>query len=170
MIIAGKKLSQFKNWTFCLVIGILECSLIPVGAILGLFTVIILRRKSVVELFSESSHNVSPSTKTEQINAVESHREAKQSQQTQNTGQYEDMAMPTTYLWQSIAVTLLCCLPVGIPAIIYAAKTNANNDAGNMEKAYNASRKARMWCLIAFAMGLIPLTIILISEWISFLH
>ena len=28
------------------------------------------------------------------------------------------------YLWQSIIVTLLCCLPLGIPAIIYATKVH----------------------------------------------
>ena len=50
------------------------------------------------------------------------------------------------YLVWSILVTLLCCLPLGIPAIIYAAQVN-----GAME----SSKKAKMWCWIAFGVGIV---------------
>ena len=32
------------------------------------------------------------------------------------------MAEPPTYLWQSIVEMLLCCLPLGIPALIFSTK------------------------------------------------
>ena len=52
MIIAGRKLSKFKSRTFCLVIGAIECAIIPIGTILGVFTLILLTKDSVKELFS----------------------------------------------------------------------------------------------------------------------
>jgi hypothetical protein len=56
-----------------------------------------------------------------------------------------------TYLFQSIAVTLLCCLPLGLVAIYYAAQVNSKLAAGNIPGAQQASGSARMWCWIAFA-------------------
>jgi len=52
MIIAGRKLSKFKSRTFCLVIGAIECALIPIGTILGVFTLILLTKDSVKDLFT----------------------------------------------------------------------------------------------------------------------
>jgi len=58
-----------------------------------------------------------------------------------------------TYLWQSIVVTLCCCLPLGIVAIIYSAQVSSKQSAGDVTGALDASKKARMWCWIAFAGG-----------------
>ncbi len=52
MIIAGRRLSRFRSRTFCLVVGAIECALIPLGTILGVFTLILLTKDSVKELFS----------------------------------------------------------------------------------------------------------------------
>ncbi|MDF7801231.1 CD225/dispanin family protein [Pontiellaceae bacterium B1224] len=59
------------------------------------------------------------------------------------------------YLWQSIVVTILCCWPVGIPAIIFAAKVNGLVAQGKIQEAQEASAKAKMWCWICFALGLV---------------
>jgi hypothetical protein len=59
------------------------------------------------------------------------------------------------YLWQSIAVTICCCPPVGIPAIVFAAQVNSKLATGDITGAIEASRKARMWCWISFAVGLV---------------
>lgn len=61
----------------------------------------------------------------------------------------------STYLWQSIVVTLICCQPFGIPAIVYAAKADAFKFTGNLAEARAASDKARTWCWVSFGLGLV---------------
>ena len=63
------------------------------------------------------------------------------------------------YLAQSILVTLLCCLPLGIPAIIFAAQVNGKLAAGDVEGALNSSRIAKMWCWISFGLGLVVIVL-----------
>lgn len=58
------------------------------------------------------------------------------------------------YLVQSILVTIFCCLPFGIPAIIFAAQVNGKLAAGDYAGAVDASNKAKMWCWISFGVGL----------------
>jgi cytochrome c biogenesis protein CcdA len=69
-----------------------------------------------------------------------------------------------TYLWQSIVVTLCCCLPLGVVAIIYSAQVNSKLSAGDMTGAVDASKKARMWCWIALAGGLVGFAIGIILQ------
>lgn len=63
-----------------------------------------------------------------------------------------------SYLVFAIIVTVLCCLPFGIPAIVYAAQVSGKVAAGNIEGALESSRKAKMWCWIAFGVGLAYIT------------
>jgi|SRR5580658_1690958 hypothetical protein len=58
------------------------------------------------------------------------------------------------YLVFAILVTVLCCLPAGIPAIVYAAQVNGKLQAGDMAGAQLASKNAKMWCMIAAGLGL----------------
>jgi len=58
------------------------------------------------------------------------------------------------YLWQAIACTACCCIPLGIPAIVYAAQVNTKVVSGDLEGARQASKNAKMWCWIAFGAGL----------------
>jgi hypothetical protein len=60
-----------------------------------------------------------------------------------------------TYLWQSIVVTACCCLPFGIAAIVFAAQVNSKLAAGDVQGAMESSRKAKMWCWIAFGLGIV---------------
>jgi hypothetical protein len=53
------------------------------------------------------------------------------------------------YLWQSIVVTILCCWPLGIPAIVYAAKVDGLKAVGDIQGAMSASNSAKTWCWIA---------------------
>ncbi len=64
------------------------------------------------------------------------------------------------YLVQSILVTLCCCLPLGIPAIVFAAQVNTKLAANDIVGALESSRKAKMWCWLAFGIGL-PLQLII---------
>lgn len=54
------------------------------------------------------------------------------------------------YLWQSIVVTILCCWPFGIPAIVYAAKVDGLVQRGDYAEAKIASDKAKFWCWMSF--------------------
>jgi hypothetical protein len=49
---AGRSLSKHKNYTFCIVIGALVCLSMPLGTILGIFTIIVLMRDSVKAIFN----------------------------------------------------------------------------------------------------------------------
>lgn len=59
------------------------------------------------------------------------------------------------YLWQSIVVTIVCCLPLGIPAIVYATRVNNLLLQGDTVGAAQASQSARMWCWISVAGGVL---------------
>lgn len=58
------------------------------------------------------------------------------------------------YLVFAILATVFCCLPAGIPAIIYAAQVNGKLQAGDVAGAQVASNNAKMWCLISLGLGL----------------
>ena len=60
------------------------------------------------------------------------------------------------YLWQSIVVTLFCCLPFGIVAIVYAAKVDGLRAAGDVAGASSASASAKTWCWVSFVSALVP--------------
>lgn len=57
------------------------------------------------------------------------------------------------YLWQSIVVTIFCCWPLGIPAVVYAAKVDGLRARGDIAGAMAASASAKNWCLIALGLG-----------------
>lgn len=57
------------------------------------------------------------------------------------------------YLVPAILVTLCCCLPFGIPALVFAAQVNGKVAAGDWVGAQLYSRKARFWCWMSFLAG-----------------
>lgn len=54
LIFAGRFLARKQRYVFCLVIACLSCLFIPLGTILGIFTIYVLMRPSVKELFAHS--------------------------------------------------------------------------------------------------------------------
>ena len=58
------------------------------------------------------------------------------------------------YLVQAILVTLFCCLPSGIAAIVFAAQVNGKLSAGDYAGAVDLSKKAKLWCWVSFGVGL----------------
>ena len=54
IMVAGRKLAQHKARFYCLVIAGIECIIVPFGTVLGVFTIIVLMKDSVMELFSAS--------------------------------------------------------------------------------------------------------------------
>lgn len=59
------------------------------------------------------------------------------------------------YLVQSVLVTICCCLPFGIVALVFAAQVNSKLAAGDVAGAQSASKSARTWCIVAFVAGLL---------------
>ncbi|MDE6267437.1 MAG: CD225/dispanin family protein [Muribaculaceae bacterium] len=62
---------------------------------------------------------------------------------------------PSTYLGWAIAATLLCCLPLGVVAIIYAAGVNSKFDRGDIEGARKSSERAQLWIMLSVTLGLL---------------
>jgi uncharacterized membrane protein YvbJ len=60
----------------------------------------------------------------------------------------------SNYMVQAILVTIFCCLPFGIPAIIFAAQVNSKVTSGDYQGAIKSSKQAKLWCWIAFGVGL----------------
>lgn len=57
------------------------------------------------------------------------------------------------YLVQAILVTIFCCLPFGIVAIIYAAQVNGKLAIGDRAGAMKTSASAKTWCWVSFGVG-----------------
>ena len=68
------------------------------------------------------------------------------------------------YLVQSIVVTLFCCLPMGIAAIVFAAQVNGKVQAGDISGAWESSRKAKMWCWWSLGLGLLTNVLLVVFQ------
>ncbi len=64
------------------------------------------------------------------------------------------------YLVQSILVTIFCCLPTGIAAIIFSSQVNTKLAIGDYGGAMESSKKAKLWCWISFGAGLAYMVVI----------
>ena len=69
-----------------------------------------------------------------------------------------------TWLVPSILVTLCCCLPFGIVAIVFASKANACLGTHDYEGAQKAANTAKMWFWIALGTGIVTNTIAFILQ------
>ena len=49
--IAGRRLGHNRSYMYCLVVAGIECMFMPIGTVLGVFTIIVLMRPTVKELF-----------------------------------------------------------------------------------------------------------------------
>lgn len=62
---------------------------------------------------------------------------------------------PKNYLVESILVTILCCLPLGIVGIIFATQVNTKFDAGDYAGAEKASKQAKQFMMWGLILGLV---------------
>lgn len=60
-----------------------------------------------------------------------------------------------SYLVPSILVTVLCCLPFGIPAIIFASQVQDKLLRGDIAGAQQSSKNAKTWCIVAVVAPLV---------------
>jgi len=80
-----------------------------------------------------------------------------------------------SHLAPAILVTLFCCLPFGIVAIVYAAEAMSRSSAGDCMGAFGASKRAAIWCWVSFlvALGawfvgaLVWVLLVVLSAWAS---
>jgi len=72
-------------------------------------------------------------------------------------GRYGDDANIPNHLFPAILVTILCCpcWPLGIVAIVQAARVNGLIAQGDYEGARRASESAKMWCIITFVVAIL---------------
>lgn len=59
------------------------------------------------------------------------------------------------YLVQAILVTVFCCLPTGVAAIVFAAQVNGKLQSGDYQGALKASGNVKTWCWISFGVGIV---------------
>jgi hypothetical protein len=52
ILIAGRSLALHKRYSFAMAMACIECVFVPFGTILGVFTIVVLSRESVKELFA----------------------------------------------------------------------------------------------------------------------
>ncbi|MCJ7662917.1 MAG: hypothetical protein MUO24_01600 [Desulfobacterales bacterium] len=55
LIIAGRSLARQAHYMFCMVMAAIECIFMPFGTVLGVFTIIVLARPSVKEMFEQNA-------------------------------------------------------------------------------------------------------------------
>jgi hypothetical protein len=67
-----------------------------------------------------------------------------------------------TYLVPAILCTLFCCLPFGVPAIVYAAQVSSKQGTGDIAGAQIASKNARTWCWVAFGVGVVLIIVLMV--------
>jgi hypothetical protein len=59
----------------------------------------------------------------------------------------------SNYLVPAI-LSLFCCMPLGVVAVIFAAQVNGKVAAGDIAGAMDSSKKAKMFSFIAIGLGL----------------
>jgi hypothetical protein len=62
---------------------------------------------------------------------------------------------PSDYLVLSIVITVCCCPPFGIPAIVFAAKSREQKKRGEIEEARKSAQTARVFCIVGIVLGLV---------------
>jgi hypothetical protein len=56
-------------------------------------------------------------------------------------------------------ISIFCCWPLAIPAIIFAAQVNSKVAAGDVAGAQDSSKKAKMFAFIAIGLGVVGIVI-----------
>lgn len=65
-------------------------------------------------------------------------------------------AAPPNYMVPAI-ISIFCCWPLAIPAIIFATQVNSKAAAGDLAGAQEASKKAKMFSYIALGIGILEI-------------
>lgn len=66
-------------------------------------------------------------------------------------------AQPKNYLVESILVTILCCMPLGVVGIVFASQVNTKYVAGDYAGAEESSKQAKKFMTWGIIAGVIVL-------------
>ena len=58
MFLGGKYLGRRTHYTFCFVVAAVSCLFSPIGTVLGVFTIVVLSRQSVKQLFNGKQNSI----------------------------------------------------------------------------------------------------------------
>ena len=67
-----------------------------------------------------------------------------------------------TWLWQSILATLLCCLPLGIVAIVFSSQAQSAMNTGNYALAADKAKQAKNFTLISVGLGVLAVVLYIV--------
>lgn len=70
---------------------------------------------------------------------------------------------PDPWLWQSIAATLLCCLPLGIVGIVFASQSMSAWSQGDAATAAAKAKQARTWTLVSVGLGIVAILLFIVA-------
>lgn len=69
--------------------------------------------------------------------------------------------MPPAYLVWAVVMTVCCCLPAGVVAIIFSSQVSSKYYAGDIEGARRSSERAQIWIIVSFVLGVLSNTLYL---------
>lgn len=72
---------------------------------------------------------------------------------------YPPMPCPKTYLVEALVVTICCCLPFGVVALVKSLQVNSFYHSGQYNAAVLASQDARKWSIIGLILGCFSLAL-----------
>lgn len=52
LLVAGRRLRQLRSYKYCFVVACISCALMPLGTVLGVFTILVLSRPTVKAMFA----------------------------------------------------------------------------------------------------------------------
>lgn len=64
-----------------------------------------------------------------------------------------------TWLWQSIVATVLCCLPLGIVAIVFSSQAQSALNVGDLATAQAKAKQAKTFTLISAGAALLGVVV-----------
>ncbi|MGN0028207.1 MAG: CD225/dispanin family protein [Marinilabiliaceae bacterium] len=77
--------------------------------------------------------------------------------------------MPPTYLVWSIVMTILCCLPFGIVAIVKSSKVESYYFLGLYAESLKSSNDAKIWCIVSACAGVVLYVTLFFVEILAFI-
>lgn len=72
-----------------------------------------------------------------------------------NFGASQPQEVPESYLVWTILATVLCCVPFGAVGIYFSTRVQRYWQMGQYADAADASKKAKMWAIIAAVTGIV---------------